>query len=253
MQSDRVATRLSERASGWLSEHAPNHPALDRVQHSTGADRRDTPIVAADTESAEEDTVWLPTVTGPRHLRSMDSPDLDAHRPGYLRAEHRRVPTDPKVLSNNPAIRRRSATRYDHDLLRAIFTECASPTFASLPVSLATALLEAQFRAHRMDRQQRWPDAVDQIIEVHGVPAGRLTMSTAGHLLRVLDFGLLTGFRGQGIGRAVFTDLIDEAVSHEMCLRGVLAKDSRTLALYLSCGLQVVAESDTHFELERAC
>lgn len=243
MQSDRATTRLSERASGWLSEHAPNHPALGRGRHAAPDTTIDEPIVEQDSEGVDEDTVWLPSVTGQRGLRLLDDRGADQHR----------MPTDPKVVSSNPAIRRRSATRYDHDLLRAIFTECASPTFASLPVSLATALLDAQFRAHRMDRQQRWPDAVDQIIEVHGVPAGRLTMSVADRQLRVLDFGLLTGFRGKGVGRAVLTDLIEEAVGHNLSLRGVLAKDSRTLALYLSCGLEVVAETDTHFELERAC
>ncbi|WP_037362241.1 GNAT family N-acetyltransferase [Nakamurella lactea] len=234
MQSDQFATRLTERASGWLSEHAPDHPSLRSAHRATEEHRVDEPMGDLDADRPDEDTVWLHTVSEP------------AVRPGPL-------PTDPKQLSSNPAIRRRMATRYDHDLLRAIFTECASPTFASLPISLAAALLDAQFRAHRMDRQQNWPDAVDQIIEMHGVPAGRLTLAIRGDNLRILDLGLLTGFRNQGVGGAVLTDLIEEATAHQLNIRGALAKDNRTLALYLRSGLEVVAETDTHFELEWAC
>jgi GNAT superfamily N-acetyltransferase len=150
-------------------------------------------------------------------------------------------------------VSRRLSTRYDHDLLRAIFTECASSTFATLPITLAGALLDAQYRAHRMDRQQRWPDAVDQIIEFRSVPAGRLTLVVRGNELRILDLGLLSGFRHQGIGGAVLADLLQEATDHGLAVRGALAKDNRSLPLYLRSGLEVVAESDTYFELEQAC
>lgn len=246
MHSDRFATRLTERASGWLSEHAPDHPALRDERWTTGRNRTDTPTVADSTDEPEEDTIWLPTVNSSTDRRDIRRPPADADG-------SRRLPTDAHPNIPDSSVGRRLATRYDHDLLRAIFTECASATFASLPISLAAALLDSQFRAHRMDRQQHWPDAVDQIIEVRGVPAGRLMLVVRDTQLRILDLGLLTGFRHQGVGRTVLADLTEQAGVHGLSLGGALAKDNRRLPLYLQCGLEVVAETDTYFELDRAC
>lgn len=235
MHSDQFSVRFTERASGWLSEHAPNRPPQQTPHRTTGGNRTHSPIEEMVARSRDEDTVWLPSViNGPRQE--------PAHRP-----------TDPKTLVTEPSVSRRLATRYDHDLLRAIFTECASFSFATLPITLAAALLDSQYRAHRTDRQQNWPDSVDQIIELRGVPAGRLTVVVRGSELRILDLGLLTGFRGQGVGSAVLTDLIGDATEYGLSVHGALAKGNRSLALYLRCGLEVVAESDTYFEMARAC
>lgn len=149
-----------------------------------------------------------------------------------------------------PPARRRPATRYDQDLLRAIFTDSRSSWFAALPIPLASALLEVQFRAHRNDRQLRWPDAVDQIIELHGVPAGRLTVSVGAEEIRIIDLALLPGFRRQGIGSATLADVKQEATRHGLPLRMTVAKQRDGLPLWPTRRMTVIGESDTDIELE---
>ncbi|MGI8418428.1 MAG: GNAT family N-acetyltransferase [Nakamurella sp.] len=147
-------------------------------------------------------------------------------------------------------ITRRPATRYDKDLLRAIFTDSRSSWFAALPVALAAALLDVQFRAHRNDRELRWPHSVDQIIELQGVPAGRVTVWIGADEIRIIDLALLPGFRGQGIGRTILTDVKQEAAELCLPLRMAAAKQCDGRPSWPTLRMTVIGESDTDIELE---
>lgn len=147
-------------------------------------------------------------------------------------------------------VTRRLATHYDQDLLRVIFTDSRSSWFAALPVPLAAALLEVQFRAHRNDRELRWPHSVDQIVELHGVPAGRVTVSIGGDEIRIIDLALLPGFRGQGIGRTILTDVKLEAAELGLPLRMTVAKQCDGRPFWPTLRMTVIGESDTDIELE---
>lgn len=136
-------------------------------------------------------------------------------------ASHRRAGNEPVVPTEQPpwltdvpgqqVLRRRPVTRYDLELLTALFTDWRSGDFATLPISLGAALIDVQFRAHQRDRSERWPDAVDEIIEVRGVPAGRLTTVQRDGALRIVDLMLFNGFRDQGIGRLTIKALYQQA------------------------------------------
>lgn len=109
------------------------------------------------------------------------------------------------------ALWRRPVTRYDADLLTALFTDWRSQDFAALPISLGSALIDMQFQAHQHDRLERWPDAADEIIEVYGIPAGRVTTVVRGRTLRIIDLMLFNGFRAQGVGRETVQVLYEQA------------------------------------------
>jgi len=225
---DWITTRFSERAAGWLSEYAQRHePAPDggiaRQAVTDGVLRR---LLNRDRARLQR-TPDSATVAGAPH-----SPE-----PGHVGVD-------------NPVVRR-SVTRYDGPLLRAIFSSCRSTEFASLPAPLVTALLDSQFRMHRLDRERRWSHAVDEIIEYRGVPAGRLTVSWTSEEIRVVDLSILPGYQGHGIGTTLLTQLSADADEAELPLRMMDTADRARDPLFVRLGFRVIAEFGPDVEMER--
>ncbi len=185
----------------------------------------------------------------PRESPTQRTPEL------YERAANSAVIPDrsgprAELMTRGGPPSRRPATRYDKDLLRAIFTDSRSSCFAALPVPLAVALLEVQFRAHRNDRALHWPHAVDQVIEVRGVPAGRVTVSIGDDEIRIIDLALLPGFRGQGIAQKMLNDVRQEAAEVGLPLRMTAAQQRDGRPLWPTPRRAVVGGSDTNVEWE---
>jgi len=214
----RSPSRLTQRASSWLAEHAPHRSPTAAPRHPfeqrPASDFTPGQFVIDESIAAQVDV-------------------LDRERP-----------------ATDPTVRLRPATRYDQDLLRAIYTASRAPDFAALPAALAAALLEFQFLAHRLDRARRWSRATDQIIEVRGVPAGRLTVSITSAEMRIVDLALLPGFQAQGLDATVLTQLVDESAARDLPLRMIADNNPRGSDLFRRLGLRVVAESPTGLELE---
>jgi ribosomal protein S18 acetylase RimI-like enzyme len=214
----RSPSRLTQRASSWLAEHAPQ-------RSPTAASR----------------------------LPFGQRPASDSTLGQFLIDESIAAPVgvlDPERPATDPTVRLRPATRYDQDLLRAIYTASRATDFAALPAALAAALLDFQFLAHRLDRARRWSRAIDQIIEVRGVPAGRLTVSITSIEMRIVDLALLPGFQAQGVDATVLTQLLDESAARNLPLRLIADNNPRGSDLFRRVGLRVVAESPTDVELE---
>ncbi len=226
---DWITSRFSERAAGWLSEHSRRHaPAPD----------------GATSRQAVTDGVLLRLLNRDR-ARQQRTPDSatvagapDSPQPGD------------DIGVDKPVVRR-SVTRYDGPLLRAIFSSCRSTEFESLPAPLVTALLDSQFRMHRLDRERRWSHAVDEIIEYRGVPAGRLTVSWTSEEIRIVDLSILPGYRGHGIGTTLLMQLSADAAEAELPLRMMDTADRARDPLFVRLGFRVIAEFGPDVEMER--
>lgn len=92
---------------------------------------------------------------------------------------------------------------YDRSLLRTISIEGRAIEFIGLPPELASTLLGMQYLAAVRHRALRWPLATDHVIDHHHVPAGVVTTQATMSEFRLVEIGLLPGFRGQGHAVAV--------------------------------------------------
>lgn len=154
-------------------------------------------------------------------------------------------------VSGSGAIRIRTATRYDQPLLRTIFADARSGGFAALPTELSGALLDIQYLAHQQSRQRLWPQARDQVIEHRGVPAGRITVDTGEHEIRITDLTLLPGFRGMGIATAVLLAAAATAEANGVPLRMTVDRSKMSADLLGRLQLREISSTDTDVELER--
>lgn len=250
MQPERLSSRLTARASGWLSEHAPQ-----RVEPMAEYETSESPAPVEDIDDLEDTGPMLMMVGGASDPRSTDlrdtisagnSPDLDRSPSSYLPTQ---APT--LVITDGPEITCRSVTRYDHNLLRAIFVECRSIGLTSLPVALAGALLDMQYRAHRSDRGRHWPTAESEIVQVRGVPAGLLTVAVDRNEIRIVDLDIMMGFRRQGVGSHIIETIQQNAVRRGLPLRATVSRANvHALGICTRRGLQQVGGSSTDMELE---
>lgn len=94
----------------------------------------------------------------------------------------------------------RLARDTDAAFLRALFVEgrSAELMLEALPAEQAATLLAIQVEARDRGHADRYPDAVDQVIELDGRPVGRILVAEHGSVLRVVDLGVLAAERGRG-------------------------------------------------------
>lgn len=213
------------------AELQPAPVAGDRwAAHRPGGHLRVVPEPKADSDlplrtPARSDQP-VPVPPGRRCPLEPDGAAARHRRTGYDQDASTELPPWLAEVPGQQVLRRRPVTRYDAELLTALFTDWRSGDFATLPISLGTALIEMQFRAHQRDRCERWADAVDEIIEVRGIPAGRLTTVQRGDVLRIVDLMLFNGFRDQGIGRLTVKALYHQAARSGLRLRATVAANA---------------------------
>lgn len=108
-----------------------------------------------------------------------------------------------------------------------------------------------QHRAQTEDFGARYPEADHQVIELLGLPIGRLWVDRRSDEIRVLDLTLLPEHQGAGIGSALMGDLQHEAREVGRPLRLSVAKDNRSaLRLYQRLGFVTVGDLPTHHLME---
>jgi GNAT superfamily N-acetyltransferase len=109
--------------------------------------------------------------------------------------------------------RLRPATREDEQFLRAVYAATRADELALVPWSdeQKRAFTDMQFDAQNADYRRNYPDAQYSIIEVKGVPAGRLYVDRCETDIRILDIALLPEHRRAGIGTKLLRELQNEA------------------------------------------
>jgi len=123
------------------------------------------------------------------------------------------------VVADPPARRTvalRTATPADDDFIHASYASTRTEELAQLPWTDAEkhAFLHMQDTARSASYRHQWPDAVVQVIEVDGQPAGCLCVSRTPEEIRVLDIALVPGQRGTGIGTRLLRAL-QSVVAHD--------------------------------------
>lgn len=111
--------------------------------------------------------------------------------------------------------------------------------------------LKLQFTAQRQHYDIAYPDAEHRIILFKGRPAGRMLVFRSEREIVLVDIALLPGHRGDGIGTALISGLIDEAEAKGSTLMLQVEKHNRAARLYQRLGFSLIGETGMYYEMER--
>ena len=99
----------------------------------------------------------------------------------------------------------------DEDFLYALFRSHSWSGVAAMPVddAMKESLLRMQFRSQTMTYRAQNPDARFDILERDGVKFGRYIVAEDHGIATFVDFALLPGERGAGLGTAVVRRMVE--------------------------------------------
>lgn len=115
-----------------------------------------------------------------------------------------------------------------------------------------TEFLRGQFEAQTRSWDVQFPDAERTIILVDGQPAGRLYLDHRDDEIRVVDIALLPEYRGQGIGRSLLEEVLEQAAARGVVVRIHVEKGNPALRLYRRLGFRVVNDAGVYWLMESA-
>jgi|SRR5271165_542276 len=146
----------------------------------------------------------------------------------------------------------RAATSVDDQFLRAVYAGTRAEELARVPWSeeQKRAFTDMQFAAQDADYRRNYPDARYSIIEVHGVPVGRLYVDRCEKEIRIIDIALLPEHRRAGIGTKLLRELQDEARKTGKALTIHVEKLNPALRLYHRLGFRQVEDQGVYLFLE---
>jgi len=154
-------------------------------------------------------------------------------------------------VNHGPRIALRPVAAEDEPLLRAAFADARRDGFlaAGLGEREVESLLEVQWRAQDAQYRRAYPHAEHAVVEVDGVPCGRLVLDCRAGEVRVVDIALLAASRGRGIGARLLRSLQDGAALAERRIGLRVARGNPAQRLYVRLGFREVASDEVSVEM----
>lgn len=113
------------------------------------------------------------------------------------------------------------------------------------------AFVSMQFAAQHTYYRENYPGAEWLVVEVDGVPAGRLYLHQRDDEIRLVDISLLSSFRDRGIGEPLVRDVIRRANETGVPVRIHVEKYNPARTLYTRLGFAVVEDRGVYDFMER--
>jgi ribosomal protein S18 acetylase RimI-like enzyme len=150
------------------------------------------------------------------------------------------------------SLRLRAAVPEDEQFLRAVYASTRAEELARVLWSdeQKRAFTDMQFAAQDAHYRRYYPSAQYSIIEVQGVPAGRLYVDRSEKEILIIDIALLPEHRRAGIGTRLLRELQDEARTAGKVLTIHVEKFNPALRLYQRLGFQQVKDEGVYLLLE---
>lgn len=148
----------------------------------------------------------------------------------------------------NMAISLRPALPSDDEFLFSVYASTRAEEMYLVDWNPARkeAFLRMQFHAQRQQYQFTFPDAIHQIIEFNGVPAGRLIVDRSAHETYLVDVALLPDFRDLGLGTSLLRSL--QAEGKKIILHVI--RSNPAVNLYQRLGFIFVGEEAFYSKME---
>lgn len=109
------------------------------------------------------------------------------------------------------------------------------------------AFLQMQFDAQHRYYLEHYPGAQFFLIEVDGVPAGRLYLHHSPQEIRIMDIALLPAFQRRGIGSGLLIDILDEGRRTARRVTIHVERFNPALALYRRLGFGMLDERGVYY------
>ena len=147
----------------------------------------------------------------------------------------------------------RPARPEDREHLLAVYASTRAEELAPVPWTeeQKSAFVKMQFDAQDAHYHEHYEGATYEVIEVDGVPAGRLYLHRKPKEIRLVDIALLPAFRGKGIGTRLLAELIAEAKGRGVPLTFHVELFNPARRLYERLGFAPVEEHGVHVLMER--
>jgi ribosomal protein S18 acetylase RimI-like enzyme len=147
----------------------------------------------------------------------------------------------------------RPARPEDREFLLAVYASTRAEELAPVPwtAEQKAGFLKMQFDAQDADYSSNYAGADFCVVEVEGVPAGRLYVERRPAEIRLIDIALLPSFRRAGIGTRLLTQLIAEAKRRAVPLRIHVEMFNPARRLYERLGFAPVEEHGVYLLMER--
>ncbi|WP_425102042.1 N-acetyltransferase family protein [Tropicibacter sp. S64] len=110
--------------------------------------------------------------------------------------------------------------------------------------------LEQQFKAQDLSYRMEFLGAKFLVIELDGVPVGRLYLDRQDDCLYIIEFTIAESHRGRGIGTDILKSLLNEAWGGKVPARLSVAHGNPALSLYRRLGFRPTNQTATHLRME---
>lgn len=148
-------------------------------------------------------------------------------------------------------LERRPVADSDEPFLRELYAS-TRPEIADWAPEQRVPFLDLQFRAQRLDWENRFTASEHEAILLDGEPVGRLWVAWPAGECRIVDLTLLPAHRRAGIGTTVAEEVLARADEAELPVRlSVLRDNAAGFAFWERLGFSVVAADEMYAELER--
>lgn len=138
----------------------------------------------------------------------------------------------------------------DAPFLTQLYAAVHAPEFMALglPAEMLAKLLQQQSFAQETGYRQQFPSAARRIIELDGVPIGRMIVDESSDRLHLVDIALAPAYHRQGIGGELLRRLIEEAAGRPIGLQVLASNPARKL--YQRIGFRQVVERVPYLSME---
>jgi ribosomal protein S18 acetylase RimI-like enzyme len=147
----------------------------------------------------------------------------------------------------------RPARPEDREHLLAVYASTRAGELAPVPWTeeQKAAFITMQFDAQDAHYHAQYEGATYDVIEVDGLPAGRLYVHRRPKEIRLVDIALLPRFRGTGIGTQLVAALIAESKERGVPLTIHVEMSNPARRLYERLGFAPVEEHGVYLLMER--
>ena len=134
-----------------------------------------------------------------------------------------------------------------------LFCESRPAEFALLQLepTAFVQLMRFQFQAQTVTYRTNFPDARFDIIELDGVPIGRIVVDRSGAAWRIVDQAIVPPQRNRGFGTAIMRAVMDGAAQAGQTVRlKVASTNDPSMRLYLRLGFVPIETDPFYIEME---
>jgi ribosomal protein S18 acetylase RimI-like enzyme len=152
-----------------------------------------------------------------------------------------------------PDISLRPSHPDDQPFLAAVYASTRTDELAAVPWTeeQKAAFLAQQFHAQDVAYRENYPDGSFSIVEVDGVPVGRLIVTRLeGDELRIVDVALLPEHRNAGTGTRLIQDVLATAAVDDLMVSLHVEVWNPAVRLYERLSFRRASANDVHMRME---